>query len=244
MDVKEALEKFGLNHKEIKVYLSLLELGTATASDISKKTKILRQTVYDVILSLTQKGLIAYVAKSGKKYFEAARPDTFKYILKEKEIAIDEVLPKLESLQKMNKVKPKVEFYEGAEGLKTIYNDIIKNAKVLYEYGNAENFVKVLKLYFIENYIQRRVEAKIKLKLITEKEKATKDISKTNKKILRETRSLPIMKDIKTLNYIYANKFVIITLTENPIGVIIENTEISEAQKKIFETLWHTAQPY
>ncbi len=241
MNPEEALENFGLTNREAKVYLALLESGLVTAHEIAKKTKILRQTVYDILSSLIEKGLVSYFIKSGKKFFEAADPSKFKSILKEKEEIIDKILPKLESLKEFTKLKPKVEFYEGIEGLKTIYNDIIKNAETLYEYGNAENYVKTLRLHFIKNYIKKRVEAKIKLRLITEKDEKTEEVSKTDKKIFRETKSLEVMKEIQTINYIYANKFAILTLTKEPIGIIIENKEIAETQKKIFESLWGIA---
>ena len=67
------------------------------------------------------------------------------------------------------------------------------------------------------------------------------EFTKSNKKILRETRYLGIMKKIKTLNYIYSNKFAILSLGEKPIGVVIENDEVADTQKKIFEILWSIA---
>lgn len=245
MNKEEALEKFGLTNKEVKVYLALLELGMATAYEISKKTKILRQTIYDILTSLIEIGLVSHVVKAGVKYFEAADPSKLKAILKEKENAIEQALPELGKLKEITKIKPKIELYEGVEGLRTIYNDIIKTApKELFEYGNTKNFLEILKLYFIENYIKRRVDAKIRLKLLVEKDKETENISKTNKKILRETKALEIMRDIKTVNYIYSNKFAILTLVKEPIGIVIENKEIADAQRKIFETLWKIAEPY
>lgn len=244
MNAEEALEEFGLTNREVKVYLALLGSGTTTAYEIARKTGILRQTVYDILTALIEKGLVSQIIKSSKQHFEAAEPDKLKSILKEKEKVLESVLPNLKLLREATKTKPKVEFYEGVEGLKTIYDEIIRKANILYEYGNAENFARVLKWYFIENYIQRRVEAKIKLKLLVEKDKKTKDISKTNKKLFRETRCLPIMGGIKTINYIYQDKFVILTLTKEPIGIIIQNKEIAEAQKKMFETLWNIAEKY
>ena len=112
MNAEEALENFGLTNRETKVYLALLETGAVTAHEIAIKTKILRQSVYDILSSLIEKGLVSYFIKSGKKYFEAANPSKFKSILKEKKEVIDKVLPRLESLKEFTKLKPKVEFYE------------------------------------------------------------------------------------------------------------------------------------
>lgn len=245
MEIKEALSQFGLNDREIKVYLCLLSNPGLTAYNLSQKTGIIRQTAYEIIDSLISKGIVSHAVKSGVKYFEAANPSKFKRILEEKSKIMDSVLPMLEKMQNTNLAKPKVEMYEGVEGLKSIYADIIKTKpSELLEYGNAENFSNVLKLYFIENYIAKRVDSRIKVRVIIEKDKKTEDISKSNKKLLRESRYLQDLSQIKTLNYVYNNKVAIVTFSEEPIGLIIENKDVASAQKVLFEILWRNAKNY
>jgi len=66
----ELLEKYlksiELSDKEIKVYVSALELGESTVIDISKKSRVNRTTIYPVIDSLQEKGLVS-LAQKGKK---------------------------------------------------------------------------------------------------------------------------------------------------------------------------------
>ena len=52
------LTKLGLNTSQAKVYLTLVELGRATAKTISISSKLARQEVYRVLGELEQKGLI------------------------------------------------------------------------------------------------------------------------------------------------------------------------------------------
>ncbi len=242
MNPEQALEKFGLKHREAVIYLDLLTVGQSTASTISKNTRILRQTVYELIDNLIEKGLVSYVMLGGVKCFEAADPSRFKSILSEKQKIIDSVLPQLGAIQKLTVTKPKIEVYEGIEGLKSIYNDIIKTApQELLEYGNSHSFIEIMKFYFIENYIRRRIKSKIKLRLITEKNNTTKKFYSSDKKALRETRYLAEIHKLNTAGYIYGNKIAMLSLIENPVGVIIENREFANTQKIFFGLMWARA---
>ena len=58
MKAEEALKEFGLNDREVKVYLALLKIGTSSVHSIAEKTGIIRTTVYDIIKSLIEKFII------------------------------------------------------------------------------------------------------------------------------------------------------------------------------------------
>lgn len=53
----DKLQKFGLNLYEAKAYTGLLKIGTANAYKISKESSIPRARIYDVLESLTKRGL-------------------------------------------------------------------------------------------------------------------------------------------------------------------------------------------
>ncbi|NBH15757.1 TrmB family transcriptional regulator [Lachnospiraceae bacterium] len=55
--VFEKLQKFGLNLYEAKAYASLLKIGTANAYKVSKESGIPRARIYDVLETLTKRGL-------------------------------------------------------------------------------------------------------------------------------------------------------------------------------------------
>ncbi len=65
----ERVKEIGLTDKEARVYLSILELGEATAAEISKRSEIQRTTSYNIIPILQKKGLIDSSEKNGVKYF-------------------------------------------------------------------------------------------------------------------------------------------------------------------------------
>ena len=53
---RKAMENLGLTGYEIRVYLSLLDTNSMTASDISKKSGVPYSKIYEVLNSLEEKG--------------------------------------------------------------------------------------------------------------------------------------------------------------------------------------------
>ena len=54
--IVENLRQFGLNEKEISVYLSLISLGHSPVREISKTANVNRGTTYDILKSLIELG--------------------------------------------------------------------------------------------------------------------------------------------------------------------------------------------
>ena len=71
----EVLEKAGLTLGESKVYLSLLELGQSSITNIVTKSKVSTSKSYDILNRLEEKGLVSHVIISGVKHFKAASPN-------------------------------------------------------------------------------------------------------------------------------------------------------------------------
>ena len=229
-EIISKLEDFGLSINEAKVYLASLTLGSSKVNEISKKTEIIRETTYGIINSLIQKGLMSYVIKSGVKYFEAANPIKLKQILKEKELQINEIFPVLNELKKSVIKKPKIEVYEGKKGLKTIMGDLLKSKTEILTIASNKNLKSLFEYYF-PNFVKRRIKQGIKTKLLTDEKVLTKE--------LIEYKYLPKSFDFKTANYIYKDKFAIISLSQKePIGIIIEDKEIAKSQRNQFNLLW------
>ena len=55
------LTEIGLNEKQAKVYLAVLELGGSKVTEIAALSKVHRVTVYDILKSLMEKGLVSSI---------------------------------------------------------------------------------------------------------------------------------------------------------------------------------------
>jgi len=231
---ESAIEQAGLTKVESKVYLVILDLGPSLAGQISRKSGIHRRTIYDALDRLAEKGLISYIVKNNRRYYEAVNPDRLLDLIKEKESEIQSALPNLQEIFAKTKIREETMFYKGKEGLKAAFEDQINEGKEILVLGASAEASEILQFYF-KWYDKRRREKHIKLKLI-----ANLGAKGKIKAPLSEIRYLPELGP--TATNIYGDKVAIILWSkENPLAVIIKNKEIADSYRKFFEHMWKTA---
>ncbi len=244
MELLENLQKFGLSEKESKVYLACLELGDSLASDISLKSNLPRTLIYDIIERLIDLGIISYAIKNNTKHFQAADPKELIRLVKEKEESLISIMPELQKLQKIKGTKrPKVEVYEGKEGMKTVMNDIIKsNITEFLAYGSSRSSFEIIPA-FMEEWHKERIKRKITMKILYNNTPEAKEKIKNKKESMQYTnyKFMPIELASPTSTLIYSNKVVQQSWSKEPFAVMIENKEMAENQKRYFKELWKIA---
>src|SRR3989338_39950 len=124
------LEQLGLTKNQSAVYLALLKLGSTTAQSIIKESGLHRSRVYDSLERLEDLGLVSFVVKDFKKYFQAANPEKLLDYIDEKKEIVNQILPELKKLEGMKKeeIKKKIKFtlkYDKKE-IKDFEKDIVK----------------------------------------------------------------------------------------------------------------------
>lgn len=252
MQYIQVLENMGFSPKEIYIYTALLELETATATDLAKKTEINRTSCYDILSALIKRGLVSKIVKKKKIYFHITDPrKLINYLDREKEEAynkieknkkqVSEIMPELLSLFNPKMTKPKVEFYEGEKGVREAYEDTLTADRVYYAYANIETMQHGLPNFF-PDYYQRRVKAKILGKGIFPKNKITLERLKHNKEELRESIVLGDENITFSPEVIIYNNKVLIASWKEKIAIIIESKELADLQKIIHQQLWTALQ--
>ena len=243
-EITEKLKEFGLSEKEAKAYLASLELGDATASDISIKSNLPRTLVYDILERLIERGLISYSVKSNKKHFLAVHPKEFLGIIREKETAISSIMNELETIYKKEGAKrPKVEIYEGKEGMKTVMNDILRSElKEFLAYGSSRSSYELIPA-FMNDWHKKRIKQKVIMKIIYNNTKQAKSMIKNFKSTLEYTKYkfMPIELESPTATIIYGDKVILQSWTKEPFAVMIKSKEMAENQRRYFEELWKIA---
>ncbi len=121
MDIYTDLEKLNLTKNEIKVYLTLLKIGSSKAGSIAKETMMDRSSVYNALRLLLEKGIVSYVINANSKVFSAANPNKILDYFQEKEEIAKRIIPKLEGLYSETKEKENVSMFKGYKGVKTIF---------------------------------------------------------------------------------------------------------------------------
>ncbi|MCX6744848.1 MAG: hypothetical protein NTX82_04965 [Candidatus Parcubacteria bacterium] len=240
MELQEQLQTLGLNEKEAKVYLASLELGQSSVQDIARKSHIKRSTVYEIINNLIEQNLITIIPKGKKRYFLAAEPIKLTELIDQKQKVLAKMMPELEALSKISPTKPKIRFYEGKEGIKSIYADTIKEGKEIFGFVAVTEGLQSKIGNYLTNYVKQRSEKKIMAKAIASDSPMAREFQKRDQQEYRQTKLIseddyPFSIEIN----IYGNKVAFISYKENELmGVIIESMEIAKTMKSIHKFFW------
>ncbi len=242
MELLTGLRKYGLSEKEASVYLAALKLGSSTAKQLSEECDFIRTTLYDILKSLKEKGIMAATLKNKIYYFEAADPLKLIEALDEKKIIIKDLLPELKSLRREIAPFPKGEVFEGVEGVKTVFTELLKEGKPLYAFSNNTSMINLVP-FFGPHFISERAKRKIHIKIISEPSKFTQEeLINKDKKEFRETRVLPELSKINVNEYITEDLVAILgSRADEPIGILIKHKDFAGLQRALFEKIWKIA---
>src|SRR3989344_3494554 len=196
----DSLKKIGLSENEAKVYLALLELGSSTAQQVAQKAELKRPTTYVQLESLMKRGLATSFEKNTKTMFRAEDPEHLRQVLdkekeeqKEKAGTLEKILPGLGNLYISAGERPRVRFFEGLSGLKTIQDEFLKTKeKLVRSIANADDVLETFPAHG-ENYVPRRVQKGIHSKLIYTSSKGD-ILLESNEKALRESKFVQLDK--------------------------------------------------
>ncbi len=246
MKIYQVLANLGLQDREPDVYLALLKMpGIQPASIIANRANINRSTTYKALLKLAKKGLVTKTQRHGVTCFFAEDPENQLKSLVDERLkqcsemnqTILESLPLL-TLKEGSSHLPKVRYYEGIQGIKQIYEVILKTGEDVYRYGDITKIYNALGVY-TDEYISKRNELKLKTHAIM-------PIKNQDKHELRHSKE---NRDVVYINYklfpidgevrIFGNKVAIVSLhKESFIGVIIESDTIAKMFLSIFMLTW------
>ena len=233
-ELQKTLERIGLSTNEAKVYLTLLRLGSSKAGDISKKSQINRTTTYDALKRLLEKGLVSFVIKANRKWFKAVNPERFTEFLEEKREEAKKVIPSLQRIYKNPGEKHDVTIYSGYRGVKSIFQDIIREGKpncVLDSEGQFTNRMP----YYTPHFIRQLEKKKIKVRHLVREGRDVHPSKTTEVRFVnKKTRSQAVFN-------IYGDKIAIIIWTDPPEAVLIHNKTVTDSFKDYFEMLWKIA---
>jgi len=234
MDTK-ALEGMGLTKNQIDVYLALLKLGSASGQEVINESGMHRSRVYDSLEKLQELGLVSFVVKDFKKYFQAVSPEKLFSILEEKKEALRKIIPELKALEGMKKEEISGSTYKGKEGLKAIHYEMIKEGKNILVLG-AKGYIFSDMPYFIDNFERQRIKKNIRMTCLWDSDEAKK---RAEKQKLVAGKVLPPGFSSNGVVNIFGDKVAIVLWKEKyPSAFLIDNREIADSYRKWFELIW------
>ncbi|MBI2655025.1 hypothetical protein HYX06_01220 [Candidatus Woesearchaeota archaeon] len=246
----EILQQTGLNKSEVKVYLTLLELGSSTTGPIMDHAKVSSSKIYGVMSRLMEKGLVSSMIKSKTKYYQASSPESLLNYVDEKanelnkqKEQIKKLIPELKLKQKLSENKQEAQVYLGWKGIINAFSFMLESLKqgedyIAFAQTSREEESKHVKLFFAQ-YQHKREQKKLHVKLIA-------DMPQKN-----VFNSEPYSKfknfDVKYIGncppgiVISQNHIFVSTFEPSPVGVVISSKEIADSFRKYFYKEWERA---
>lgn len=234
--MEKILKEVGLNDREIKVYLTTLELGQSTVLPISKKSGIKRTYCYDILDDLKKKSLVTYFEKNNRRRYVAEDPKKIEEMLKTRLRSFSDILPELRSIYNQSGEKPKVRYFEGKGGVIQVYQELAKS-KRFDAIAFPQDIYQNLGQDF-EALSKKMLSDKIKVRELVTIEGAKAEYILHYKKPFQEARLLPKEIKISTDMIIYENKLAMISYEGDIHAVVIESSSIVDTQKALFEIIW------
>lgn len=230
--MKEIFYQIGFDEKETQIYLTLTKLKTGKVSDILKKTKIERRTIYDVLERLIQKGYVTYYKENNTQIYKPVNPEIILKKLEEQKEDFEKIIPQIKSLKEKEN-HTEVEILKGKQGIRTIFQEIL-NEKEHLGIGDLEPFLEEYQLD-AKKFVNQMIKLNHKEKIIYQKDQKITKIKTGEYKVL-EKDSMPPIQTI-----IYADTVIQFVLDEIPILIKIKNKKIAKTHKDYFYKYWKIA---
>lgn len=234
------LSASGLDEKESVAYMALLELGQASMSELVKKSELKRSTLYFIIEVLHKKRLVSIVKKGKKTIYSAEDPKRLLEQADENRRNLEYAMPELLSIANNIVKKPKVRFFEGEDGIKEVYRDILRFPNQKMHAWVSDSMMKGFDPTFVaEYYIPKRLEKKIWAEVIASDTVVGREFKGGDAPALRKTKLLdeklfPLSIEIS----LYGKDRIGFMSMEDKLGLILESKPIADTLRSLFVYQW------
>lgn len=244
MDIQGLLD-LGLTEKEAQVYIALLSLGTATATELSNISDVKRTTIYQAMEGLMQKGLAQELNIGLVQKFKPLDPDTLVEL----------------SVSRFNQEKNRLEIaraiatnlkrdFPSTTGLHTqvyplsdilsVYKKVtLKESEVNY-YGSLQKLINNSGMVEVKKFFRDSADRRVYTRAVSTQSDEAISLSKFNYLHNRET--VLISSDAEPVfDILFTKKSICITDYENDSVIVITYAPLCIILTTMYEHMWSRA---
>lgn len=237
----EQLVQIGLNEKEAIIYMAALEIGAATALQLSQATGIKRSTVYTVLDSLINQGLMYTQTYGVKQKYVVENPEKLHANIADKQAIVTDIMPDLTAMfMQLKGTDSFIKHYSGLPGVKTVYRQLLAELKQKDSYCVITDRGKWLSMdpVFFEQYLRRRARLKLDIKVLLQSTQQAGIHLNKKEEYKLQAKVLPKSILLNTTMVIVPHK-VILTQTVAPLlSIVIENRSVVQTHQALFNAFW------
>ncbi|MEI7890482.1 MAG: helix-turn-helix domain-containing protein [bacterium] len=238
MQLEEVLMNLGLNEKQAKVYLAVLQMGKGSVPAISVKAGTKRPTTYLLLEELRMKGLVMLLPRKAKVLYTANSPEQLLEEQREKQQLIKANMPELMAMFNTKKEKPKVTYYQGGESVVKLYDEIFKE-KEIDIFASLGAIPKEL-LAKAEKHFADIAKNQTRVRELLQSDKESIEYTNRREQGIHQIKFAPKECLFPTDNIIFGNKLAIFSFKDEPMAVVIESSDVAQTYKSMFEIVWNS----
>ncbi len=233
---------------DFRLYQLLVSKGPSSVVSLSRSLKVERPTIYVALQRLGSHGLLTQTKPPFSRHVQAEPPSRLLALVEEKKALLEQERQKLEkSMPEMlaafaaKTQQSDFRLFEGRDQFLLVFEEALREAKdeILY-IGDGATFVDYVGLDYEKQWIKKRVQKKIKMRILVFKHALMTRMLEEDKNEMRQTRFMPMADTFDSSYMIYGNK----TLIWNPIAeraIVLEDGIVTAMFRQIFEASWRSA---
>lgn len=239
----QLLKDAGLDEKESRVYLAMIEIGHANIQEIAKLSELKRPIIYVILEDLIKKGYASEIPNRKVRTFQAIDPGAISAQMQTAAKNFSEMLPIFKTLSSKGKGKPKISYFDTKDGIQKIYDEINRQKSAIFIAslarlesqfsGNSANWQKSYKTGY------NKLESRTIVPNHSEDVRIAKEFMNTTEKT--KIKTLAVFDECNMDIAVYGNKLAITTFEDKPFLVLIESEAVPKFFLPIFEILWGQA---
>ena len=222
------------------------------ASALSRHVNIPRSTAKYSCEQLSQKGLVNRINRNNCWYYSPCPPSRLQTLLDIKRQDLESqgkhlgsVINELMALYKRDEVTPKIQFFEGADGIVTMLEDVLKEKAPIYgALYLSEDIHPIISDYFENTYIPERQRSHAPSWALYNDSKKMRDYQEKDHDMNRISMLVPEDEfPFEICFHIYGDKIAFYSYRSSIMtGVIIQDSYMKQMQFSLFKMAWKLAQ--
>ena len=238
----DILKEIGLSEHESVVYFTMVSLGPSTILKIARASEVKRTTIYSIVDSLKEKGLVRIDLKGFKSLFVAESPEKLEIVLENRKNKFKKHLGDFLEIYNKGGGETLIKIYEGLEAIKNVYEGLINDIKPNEDYliiSDAKQWFALDRDYFI-NFTERRGKLPIKIRILLQDSEDATFMKKYEQNFNYKVKILPKNTKLTTNLIVTPQKAVIHQLGQPVMAIVIENKNTIKMHQELFEVMWNS----
>lgn len=245
----EWFKTLGLNEKQQRLYLYLLEHGASTASQLAHGLGEQRTNIYILTDELETRGLVERDETQPVARFAATNPSRLQQLLAQRQqtlatnaVQLRKALPDLQGMYQLSSSKPGFAYFEGIKGYTAALEDMVRSKREVCVFAASDvSQARPDAWDVLQNKLSKRAHAKVDTRILFETSlKEDTDIPSRERQRMkvRFWGSAVFEGEVA----MYGHTVILTTYDEKLVSLVIKNPAIAATMQAIFDTAWTAAE--